>query len=498
MSEPYQDPDHAIPYLKLIKLGVPTWNKWIKGELTREEAADLVTKLAPTPVPEPPSGSFFDSENPVNFSCVDFTKDNNNNITFAGAEFNNFASFCGTAFGDQANFEGATLGHFVDFQGATFGKSAKFQGAKFGEFANFQDARFGPGAVFLETSFGSGVKFQRATFNNFCNFQKTIFSGAAYFQSCKIDAEVSFENAIFASLADFSQATIKVVSFQGVRFVHAVHFINTTFVTKADFNSAVFLHSDFTGCTFGKFAIFTNATFLEPPEFDEWKGAEKADWIGAKFKITGPRPAFHWLLKKKEMADGWGGLVVNYPTRLRLLRKVMEEANAHDVAHDLFILERKAERGVLIESDPKSWAPLGPIVLLWCFEFLSDCGRSAMRPFAFLLGTNLFLFFPLYVLLFAAIKLPILCHAISWWLCGVGPYPGQIMSDIFNFMLGHALPLASMSKVQDDVMTRLFGGENDLIEMPFWFGVSSMGQSILGALLLFLFLQAIRNHFRLR
>jgi uncharacterized protein YjbI with pentapeptide repeats len=454
MADDYKDPEHAIPYLKLIKLGVPTWNKWIRGELIEAEAIDLAAKLAPTPVPERPRVVM----GGVNFSGVDFRKGNNNTISFENAML-----------GPRANFQGAVFGAVTGFMNAEFGAGANFSDAVFHNSVDFSVATFCDNADFSGATFSNGVTFSRATFCNNANFSSAQFGG----------------------VADFSAAVFDNVYFGKSSFLHAVWFKESKFGSMAVFVGATFLHSDFRECTFSKFAIFTNATFLEPPEFDDWKGAEKADWIGAKFKIRGPRPRFHWLWKRNEDVDGWCGMTVNYPTRLRRLRKVMEDANAHDVARDLFILERKAERGIMIESNPKSWAPLGPIVLLWLFESLSDCGRSAKRPFV-LFMLMLAFFFAFYGLMkdagqfFRAYDIP------DGW-------PGAFLADIFSFTIGHAMPLASMSKAQEDVMVRLFGDScRGLIDLPFWIGFFSIIQSLIGALLLFLCLQAVRNHFRLR
>ncbi|MBF0269492.1 MAG: pentapeptide repeat-containing protein [Alphaproteobacteria bacterium] len=470
-DEPYKDPEHAIPYLKLIRLGVPTWNKWIKGELTEEEAADLAEKLAPTPVPTPPTRgeNEVDTTNPVNFSGVQFIQPGPPN-------------FSGACMGNRANFEGT---HF-------------FSGA------NFRKANFGIGANFNRAEFGLKADFSDAVFGMFAEFISARFGNEATFESVKFNSDVSF---------------------QGAGFYYAAQFKNANFITRVDFNGAVFLHSDFSACKFKRFAIFTNAIFHEPPEFDGWEGAEKADWIGASFKIFGPRPKYMWFEMNK-LADGWAGNVVNYPTRLRRLRKIMEEANAHDVAHDLFVLERKSERGVKIEAwrganlrflfgkrglirrAETQWdskllllklrlllslrSPWGPILLLEAYDRLSDCGRSAKRPLGKFACLNLTFFLPLYLLLADSTKLFEIFLAPS----GVRPMPWGYLKDIFSFTLGHALPFAtSLSPVQAKVMERLFGKE---LEMPLCIELLSIIQSLIGALLLFLFLQAIRNHFRLR
>jgi hypothetical protein len=81
---------------------------------------------------------------------------------------------------------------------------------------------------------------------------------------------------------------------------------------------------------FERAANFTNARFYHPPDFDAVTNASRIDFTGAHISI-GKLP--------------WDSEV---PVRLRAFRKIAEETKNHDLERDLYIEERKAERGVYL------------------------------------------------------------------------------------------------------------------------------------------------------
>jgi len=91
---------------------------------------------------------------------------------------------------------------------------------------------------------------------------------------------------------------------------------------------------------------------------------------------------------------------------LRALRKVVDETKNHDLERDLYIEERKAERGVYLrqwwedlkKEGWKNWFRNSGRLLahvLWIFVMfgywaLADYGRSFMRPLAALIASVFF------------------------------------------------------------------------------------------------------------
>ena len=101
-----------------------------------------------------------------------------------------------------------------------------------------------------------------------------------------------------------------------------------------------------------------------------------------------------------------GPRTAEVPVRLRALRKIAEETKNHDLERDLYIEERKAERGVylrqLLEDLKKegwnNWPrnagrlitrPLW-IVVMCIYWALADYGRSFVRPLAALIASVFF------------------------------------------------------------------------------------------------------------
>jgi len=89
----------------------------------------------------------------------------------------------------------------------------------------------------------------------------------------------------------------------------------------------------FSGRSFEKTADFTNARFYYPPDFDATTNASRID-------LTGVYIGFVPLGRRAWTKD------TQIPVRLRRLRKIAEDTKNHDLARDLHIQERKAERGL--------------------------------------------------------------------------------------------------------------------------------------------------------
>lgn len=460
-DEPYPDPEHAIPYLKLIRLGVPTWNKWIKGELTEAEAAEVRARLAPTPVPPSDYPQLCWGENKtVNFSGVRFRNKYNfigavfvRDVNFSDSEFCDWAIFKDTVFEKQVSFERAKFHSLANFEGADLAGGVIFKGAVFDDEANFSGVAFGRKADFSGATFAKRVQFSggdlsQRTFRLHSKADRTIQN-----KDCRDSwVKTQLERSRFDEL-------------------DAISFTGSFFRGHAEFRRRQFLD----------YVNFSHACFDMPPTFENCDGMERMDVTGTRFGFTGTRPRFLWWEKEQYNQFGWT-TDSNIPTRLRILRKQMEDIKAHDAERDLFIAERMAERGVMISQAPYSPKTLGALFLFFMYQTLSDCGRSILRP-TVLFGFKFAIFFYMY--------LGLISHGT-----------GERWRAVLSFTIGHALPfVSSLSKVQEDVLIRLFGkefGKQTLIDMPFCIEILSVGQSLIGALLLFLFLQAVRNHFRLR
>lgn len=333
MVDRLEDLPPQEPYLRLIRQGVPTWNKWMKGELDSHERKNLAFHLRLNELPN--------ADKYIDFSCVNFTEKDYGHISFEGAYFKGDSRFSGTIFDIDARFDSATFNGRAEFIYTTFKRSLSFDRARFIEAAFFSLSHFNSNHDFSTNSPGGGLVTFKHTFFEKARFNNTIFEKSVFFDHSLFMDYVSFREAKFSGSAGFS-----------------------------------------------------NTIFHQPPDFDELVGASRLDVTGIHIKVRREKPEF-FFLDQSFGVEGWT-TDANDCTRLRRLRKIMADIHAHDIERDLFILERKAERGVMIKAwreDRKKekkdrtvpW-PWGQIALLTGFDLLSDCGRSAKRPLAWFAG----------------------------------------------------------------------------------------------------------------
>jgi hypothetical protein len=147
--------------------------------------------------------------------------------------------------------------------------------------------------------------------------------------------------------------------------------------------------ADFTGRAAGDGVDFTAARFAQPPLFDS---LDRIDLYGAKIGFSSE--PVRWL--RDQTVRGWTANSA-IAVQLRRLRRLAEDSKNHDLERDLYIEERKAERGIYVSRyfAERALFRLG-VHLAWigvmaCYWLLADYGRSFLRPLAALvLGIFLF------------------------------------------------------------------------------------------------------------
>jgi hypothetical protein len=260
--------------------------------------------------------------------------------TFAGAAFDSFAHFTGAAFGAHATFDGAAFGAMACFDGAAFGDGATFAGANFGNKAIFSHAAFGDKATFAGATFGSGTTFAFAAFGRQASFVgaafgartdcRTHFKGGGLFTGKSAEqwardvaSALWMDEEARAALEKRHKDSWKVTGSGPDRFI-AISF------SRARFDGAAV----FSGRSFNGDADFTNARFYRPPDFDPSTKDARIDFTGVHVGFGSPGRFLHLASDTK------------VPLRLRAFRKIAEETKNRDLGRDLYIEERKAERGV--------------------------------------------------------------------------------------------------------------------------------------------------------
>jgi hypothetical protein len=362
---------------------------------------------------------------------------------FKAATFGFAANFDRVSFGSGASFCGATFDWVASFIGGTFGNDAKFNGATFRPLANFTGTTFGRGTEFYQTHFKGSVDF----------------TGISEEQWTKNFANGFLRSSDASALLKQRHEETRYGSGPG-QFI-TISFANARFDGEASFS----------GRSFEKTADFTCARFYYPPDFDD------ATKLGPKSRI---------------------------PIRLRTFRKIAEETKNHDLERDLYIEERKAERGVYwhqrledLKKDgwrswPRNAAPLFAhllwIAVMGTYWALADYGRSFMRPFAWLIASG-FYFYWCYGNILAYLA-PKAC-----------PLADQYDHAVRMLALGNTVLFVGPLTIDSEIKKLLFCPLNNCptpIIPPEGYQLAVLSQNLLSIILVFFIGLALRNYFKIK
>jgi hypothetical protein len=248
----------------------------------------------------------------------------------------------------------------------------------------------------------------------------------------------------------------------------------------------------FSGRTFERDADFTNARFYSPPVFDAAAKDALIDFTGAHIGFAPPGKLLEWTEKSE------------VPLRLRRLRKIAEETKNHDLERDLYIEERKAERGVYLgqrwdelkkqgwKNWPRNLVRLAIhgfwIFIMFLYWVLADYGRNFLLP-AFWLGLSVPFFYWRYTEVLAS-----LMHEA-----------GPANADKYNYAIwmlafGNAVPFVGPLTIDAEIKKFLFcpGFDHCLPLPPEWFQLLVLVQNLLSIVLVFFIGLALRNYFKIK
>jgi Pentapeptide repeats (9 copies) len=264
-------------------------------------------------------------------------------------------------------------------------------------------------------------------------FGEVTFSGPADFRHATFsDLPVFFGGVTFSSVANFDDATFFTWAyFRGATFKQAATFINAKMENKTSFEAAIFS--------------------TQPPSFFGAKLHEGTEW-GDVIWPDAPRDPH----AAREFVSAY--------ERLKL---EMDRLKKHGDELDFFAREQQCRRVVL-----GRWAGL-PIAT---YGFLSDYGRSYLRPLLLLVATVFLGTFS-----FAA-------HLVGYWT--------PALSDMGHTRQAIGLSFANTFGVLN--IRKDFIDPGMLLHLPDWLKVVSTIQTIIGLVLLFLFGLGIRNRFRMK
>ena len=366
-------------------------------------------------------------------------------VSFQTAEFQRYAKFESAVFIYDANFRtvtfsksckfgNSTFTKMADFFGAEFSGDASFESAEFEGSASFQGATFFRRASFTHTKFKNGASYIDAIFEGLTMFHDSEFEGAARFLQCSFKRGVSFIGSSFKKIAMF-----KAVSGKGLFSVSNVKFISLPDFTEAHFEEA---------------PLFDDVE-LKPECFEKSQAHETK---------------------------------LNLPSHWRALKRLAIQAHDHERELQFFKGEIIARRGTEDKlTHARFWFG-------WLYQLLSDFGCSMGRPL-FWLGISLVLFATIYAYQSPADWNQLLIEPIS---CIDGPGDSRMVA--LGVSVTNAFPFATISSsdLLNQFYTCLYGIQESGPVIPYVVTFASVIQFFVSAVLLFLFLLAVRNHFRIK
>lgn len=490
--------------------GEDHWNKWAEGRL---KAKEKLEKEGTWSVDDDGNGVNEETNRWIGSAQVDFSGHVfKQAVNFIGILFPHKANFSHATFRKEANFVGVRFSSDVNFCGATFQTTADFYDTGFSGNASFIEVTFTRRASFARATFSSDVDFGGVSFSKLANFNKVTFSGnatffhaifsggATFMGGATFSKDVEFRDATFSKNTAFDEATFYgLAEFVGVTFSEEARFFETTFSKMANFTRATFSEdAEFFGATFSEVvffkqcifnanANFKRAEFIEGVSFNASRSDGSFSLAGATFQnvpnfiqmsfreparlddLNVVQPAALLRRGHKESA-----------ARYRALKKIAIESHDHVREQQFFAAEIKEQRGNGNDApyySAKFWFGL-------FYEILSNFGRTIALPLFWWLVS--IVGFAAYYGAAAADGYSSKCKWPETWL----------LPELYLSFL-HSLPIVGFGRGEkrDQALTCLFGGKAN-VSPPM--DVLFIGQNIWSAVLIFLFLLAVRNHFMIK
>lgn len=435
-------------------------------------------------------------------------------VRFGGAEFSGTAGFNDATFSGPASFEGArfcrdarfnraTFSGPAIFDGAIFAWDAEFNGANFSRTATvefrpeefcghawFNDATFSGIAVFSGFTFSRDALFNGAKFLRGVEFSQVTFSGDVWFDDARFSwvvflsvifsgsyGNTRFRDAEFSEPVEFSQVTFSndanfsMVHFRkGAQFNNKVTFSRNVWFDQCNFEGA----TDFRGAEFARDASFNAATSDGAFSLADAQFAGVPDFIQMSFRV--PVRLDNLRVDKErrsQKVDGW-----ERAARYRALKKIAIESHDHFREQDFFASEVKARRG----TDDPVWGARWGFGL--AYELFSDFGRSISRPLIALAALSI-------VFTFIYVLTRDLRASLNCGPDGMLPICKAAYLSFVNSMPFIGLGMTEQIK---QISNCLYGTD----VLPLGITVWTTVQTVLSTVLFFLFLLAVRNHFRIK
>ena len=398
--------------------------------------------------------SFFNTsfEQYTSFYNAKFKKD----VWFVESNFKSKTRFNNGNLQGNAWFNNVKFEQEVSFCNARFKQEASFYNARFEQDVSFIESSFTAVARFNDALFGGNVWFKEATFQRVSSFYQTTFSGVAWFSSARFNGDVSFATANFSRQVDFSGSTFgDSANFLETRFQGDVNFSAIQSRSKFTIDSAVF-----------EWGVpdFVQANFTESPRLDHIENSQDL-----------------WHVSKKNDP--------NQEARWRALRRLALQSQDHIREQSFYGREIQARRGTTDRVLQASyWFGI-------CYQIFSNFGQSITRPLCWWLSG----------IILSTVGYCHLHHYDAtgrFWPIRCFEAPAEIWAAAFGLALHRGLPaLSSLGNRLADYHSVLYNvgpkwGQASLSPS----GEAFLGQAqvVFSTAMLFLFLLALRNRFRMK
>lgn len=500
------------------KKGKDHWNEWAEGHLRARKALEDEGKWA---LDHTGGGANAETKRWTDSASVDFSE----NV------FEETAGFPDFLFPWTANFYKATFKKGVWFKGVTFPGKVHFEGATFNGNTFFGDATFKGEAAFNGATFKSEARFERAAFQGRAQFNAVAFNGDGFFNWATFEQDAHFSGVTFEQDAEFDEATFKKgvlfnakafsgpASFCGATFKGVASFSGKTFSNSARFERATFEEVSFERATFKAHALFDWVTFSEASfreatfsnvamfskcTFDENTNFDHAVFeAGASFNSSKSNGPFSLADARFDRVPDFTGAQLGRVLRLdnvrvpepascdkgskesaarfRVLKGLAIQAHDYERELDFFAGELKSRRFVNDHPFGRGWPKFWAGKL---YEFLSNFGRSLMRPLIALAA--LFIGFTFVYVLTRDL---VACQK-----CGLDGLLPMSKATYLSFV--NSMPFIGLGKNEQikQISNCLYGTEI----LPLGITVGTTVQTILSTILIFLFILALRNHFKIK
>lgn len=465
---------------------VEEFRKLFLDELNRVNASDSIKEFDGRWFIFPPNIKLeeISFDKPVNFQYAQFGDE----ALFWETKFGNGADFGVAKFGDGANFWTPKFGDGVDFTVAKFGDRAHFGIAQFGDNANFESTQFGDGALFVGAQFGDGADFEGTKFGDRASFWSAKFGNRASFVAAKFGDGARFGFAQFGDGVDFMDA----------QFGHQLNFIYARFNGETNFKNIKFeernsnyVHN-FTNVIFER----PNKVVIENVDLNSFAfvktNVQEINFLDCDWPEIGNRLAvFDEIYYSKKNTDDkiLKKATLGEIEQLYLrLQANFENNKRYAEAGDFYIGAMEMRRKQIAEKSGRirKWLRQNIFSLIACYRLVSLYGERYTRSLIWMLAV--LLLFPIFYLL-AGFDYP-----------ETNPPSTNTTYENVNYDISFKLNTSQLTR---DFSRALFISlhaftfqRNAAFRLSTASQVVSIIESVLSAILIALFLLAIRRRFR--